>query len=371
MMKQKEKRPIIFYKDSRRPLSELSRLDIVQRDVIGDVIYVGGYGPDNFTAFIKHYKSCVCGPRVFYKEKLSYSLTVKDRRIYGSLGEFVPTLMSVFHLDWLASTPWAKSLIGSRKDLWTLVLHGKITNPEALAKAFSKKCFGGAYSYKTLKRYFSNPGLPSLWDLYYYTTNPELSCQRVIGGDCPSSFSDLLKYCKAFNTKLNPKWSEGRMRAEEQIFIEKWNLHEMEKLHISDKHIASPYKADNLSLILSEKSCYLEGCKMHNCVHTNYWKYIAQGKYLIARGYINGEYVNFGIILKRGHQGIPELAKDQVCLKYNGCPQAETFIMCHAWLDNHQEELLEVISEIKSNTQKDKKKENNPNAWLEEEEITL
>ena len=341
---EKIKRPVLYHTDTRPDKENFTRAQICDNTPMGTVVWIGGW-KDDFTAFVKDYHLCVMGPRIFWKKNIVATMTFKNGKIYGNISLLIKPICQAFKLDWITTNPWTLRLLESRKDLWQMVLRGKVTNPEDLAKAFSRKYFQKAYSYRSLKEYFSIHSGMSLWDIYYYTTNPNEALALIAKRDPRVSIMhDMLRYCRINNTKINPLWSYNRMQAEHQKQIEEKELARLEQF--SDIPIVKPgFSKEGLSLILDERSCYLEGVTMHNCVHSCYWGRIKRGGYLIARGVVNEEKVDVGILYNNYGD---YLEVEQVHTIYNGEPLPITTRACKEWTKRYEKELLEIVKTIRS-----------------------
>lgn len=343
MKKEKSKLPLLYKEDSRRPANSYSREYVCRSGIVETTFSI--YGDANhWTAFQDSYTLTVMGPSQFWKKVGSTQCTYKDKKLYGNIEPFVNKLLGVFHIDWMATNRWTLKVIRGRKDLWVRVLSGKITNPEALCKAFSRKYFKGAFSYSSLRKCaeeqaFSVP----LWDLYYYCTNPEAGLRLILQDYIHVNRTlmyDVQSYCKILNSKWDPKWSQKRMHQEHQKQIELLNTIQLESKDSAP--IASSFSKDGLSLILNERDCYAEGCSMHNCVHSCYWARILNGTYLIARGEVNGEYVDLGMSVEKD-----DIKFNQVHTRYNGTVLSDTQNICMKWIEDNKKILLATVAEIK------------------------
>lgn len=344
-MKQKEKLPLLYRSESRQAAKLYSREEIVNERPEGTCVSIYG-NKDHWTAFRDHYTLTCFGSKVFWKKVNSFSATFKEGKIYGKLDPFIPILIEVFNHDWIRDNAWVSQLLLERKDLWKMVFSGKITNPEILCKTFSRKYFKGVYSYATLKMYAKHRSSSSLWDLYYHTTNPEEALKRCCGRDYDSEtlFLDCLHYAKILNTKINPMWSAKRLHAVHQQQIELTQKAKIDKIPCDE--VFPAYETGGLSLINNERECYLEACKMHNCVHSCYWRQIAQGNYLIARGMVGAskdkQYVDVGIRVKREGNSVA-LLLDQVHTIYNGSVDNDMKQLCCNWIEEHRDPLVDRL----------------------------
>ena len=347
----KEKLTCLYKQDTRLPIDRFSREDIIRNKPTACCISIYG-SKERWTAFKDSYVLTCLGPRVFWKKTDTTNTTYKDGKLYGTLATLRVILCEIFNFDWILTNDWTLNILLERKDLWKAVFSNKITNPEILCKTVSKKYFKGAYSYKILKEAAKNyRSRISLWDLYYYTTNPEEALKLLMRQDLNGDFytiEDTIEYCKILNTKFNPLWSMRRILEEHQKQIEALNARKIEEF--SDEPLTAPYSSDGLSLILDERSCYIEGFKMHNCVHSCYWNQIKSGLYLIAKGTVNGEYIDLGMAVAPEPEIIVFNQAHTVC---NGNISIPVKRFCEEWIRLRQNELMQVVKEIKSNKKPD------------------
>ena len=355
-MKTKEKstREALYYSDTRPSVANFSRVEICKRNApVGVVTAV--YGDlKNFSVYIRSYRYTVLGPRMFWKCAHLDRCTYKDGKFFGTFTpEIGKLLCKVFHIDWLLNE-WRNyaPLVGSRKDIWKAILSGKLTNPRDLCRYVSRKYSSGAYSVRTLKRYSSYPCI-SLWDIFYYTTNPELALSKYMdvandGSEWASLMRDTLDYCKIYNTKLNPLWSLKRLAEEHQKQIAQEKAEELAS--IPNKPIVKDAPSiGGLHLIVDARSCFLEGESMHNCIYRCYWHKVCAGGYLLLQGTLNGEHINLGIRCSTWReQGntLHSLEFDQAHTIYNGRVSKATGDMCLQLISDNRGTLINIVEEI-------------------------
>lgn len=350
-------RPCIFLQDSRVDLNNLTRRYIVKNS--NEATRIAMYGSrKDFSIFHTIYKPIVMGERRFWHKMSETSLTFKNGRFYGSMNHVIASIIiQVFNLNWILE-PWVKKLLALNKTLWAMILKGKITNPEMLAKKYSKLYFKGVFSYKALKLFFTSDAyLGTLWDLYYYTTNPNLCIEKYAAMDSWNNAGDLhllrdtLYYAKIEGTKINPSWSHSRLSQEHQKQIEKDNLEKIASY--PDELIATPYEKDGLELILSERAAFYEGNVMHNCIHSCYWHGMAEGHYLVARGVVEGTKIDVGINYNGYTPSPGSLHLSQVHSIYNGNVSDSVREFCEHWITANEKALINVIMEIKNSNNRD------------------
>jgi len=352
----KQKLPVVFRRDTRAnwDLKEMTPKRVILRPIQAVVDDILGDRQHFICHHDEYMSTCIAG-KIFWRKVLSSTITFKGGRLYGQLTPYlVDVLKEGFNLNWME--PWTLRLIRQDKNLWKEVFSGKITNPEMLCKRFSKRYFKGVYSYKVLREYFKNNiGYPSLWVIYYHTTNPNLLIQKFKKamelqdkdwhkyGNYTSLYEDVLAYCQYDNSKINPMWSRRRLQEEHQKQIEKDAA--SEAAMYSDKDIYPQLDNNVLSLITNERQCFIEGNLMHNCVHRCYWRRVAEGSYIIATGEIQDVKVDIGIRVMNNKI----LLIDQIHSIYNGNVSTEVTSYCNDWIDSHKEELLSRIDFINKN----------------------
>lgn len=346
-MKKKAIRPEIYRHEEGPDIKTLTPRDVLKRGASRCSCKVYGT-KDDFVCYHTGYAATCIAGRIFWKRTCEFHITFKDGKIYGNIVPVIEdVLIKAFNLNWIENKygPWIRALLRGNKTLWRMILQGKITNPEQLAKRYSKMYFKGAYSYRVLREYFSNYSPASLWDIYYYTTNPELFLERILRKEVYPEWSrlakDTIEYCKYDNTKLNPLWSMRRLREFHQHQIEMDVAYTAKE--ISAEIIAPPVDIGPMHLILSEKDCYIEGCTMSNCVHSCYWSQVKDGHYILVKGDIDNTHFDLGIRVSGD-----KLTIDQVYKAYNIGVPSEIEEYCKLWVDNNKEKLLETVNYIRN-----------------------
>ena len=344
-------RPVLFKKVSITPskfsnVNNISRRDAITTVICKNVSRISGTKNDFVCGYSQYRLTCL-GDRIFWKRETDSFFTFKGGKIYGSLSfTTVDILIEGFNLNWIDAG--CKRILRLDKRLWTMVITGKITNPEQLYKRYSKMYFKGVYSYKNLKQAINNLYGFSLWDLYYYTTNPDLMIEKLNNlYDSDENYKirqlieDCLHYCRIENSKINPSWSLKRLQAEHQAQISRDKKAQIE--NISNTPIAQRFSKDGITLILDERTCFVEGELMHNCVHSCYWQKINAGKYLLAKGDVNGIHFDLGI----DAQSTKYLYIDQVHSIYNGSVSTDIQDYCNKWLKENYDHLAKICDIIK------------------------
>lgn len=344
------KRPILFNEDNRFSLIGYSRIKAIERPcaayrttIVGDLT--------NWTAVHAEYRVAVRKNSIYWKETINVSCTLKAGKLYGTLSPSIKeALVKLYKLDWIITNSWVYNILAERKSLWTRVLIGKITNPRDLCVYFSRRYLQGKFSYRNLRKYAESRIGTSLWDLLDYTTNPDMALEIMMSdeGELSCLIRDTLYTSKALGVAFNPLWSYKRMN--EEHIKQSREISLMKASEISDEPIAPPFESDGLSLILNERECFIEGECMHNCVHSCYWSRVKQGKYILAKGTINGEYIHLGINVV-GTNPLIALRIDQIHTVRNGEVSSETKRQCDRWLFYNELELVDRVKSILTNQQ--------------------
>jgi hypothetical protein len=320
----------------------------------------------HFTASWNNYILIAMGGKIFWRRSSNDYITYKDGKFYGRLtSDIAQAIIQAFHLDWISQEPYILRVLTTNKTLWKMVIDEKITNPKSLLRKYSNLYFKGVYSYKALKGYFiakRDISLPSLWNVYYHTTNPNLFIERMLDDfskddrEDLSLLRDVVQYCQYDNSKLNPLWSKRRLQEvhREQVDLDLEEALENKKKKLSQSSVA-PYVPEfsggeefsktfkNKELILDECNCFKESLYMHNCIYSCYWDAVKAGRYLIIKGDSEDhEHFNLGIRIR---QGIAEF--DQVYARRNRQVSEQVQMDCQSWIAQNQKPLVELAGAIK------------------------
>lgn len=372
-MKKTTKRPLIyhnvkFYGKGDETLEEVSALSY--REIVKEVprikITTSVSGDrKHFVASWNHRVLTAFGGRIFWKRGSSDYVTYKDGKFYGKItSDVIQAILQAFHLDWITNEGYILRVLTNNKTLWKMVIDEKITNPRSLLRKYSNLYFKGVYSYKVLKSYFisiRNRELPSLWDGYYHTTNPNLFIERILKDVSKddnvdlSLLRDVIHYCRFDNSKLNPLWSKKRLEEvhQEQIYLDLLDELENQQRKLSQSSIASYipefYGGEEFSktfkkkeLILDECNCFKEGLFMHNCIYTCYWDAVKAGRYILIKGDSEDhEHFDLGIRIRQGQAEL-----DQVYARRNHPVSEQVQTDCRLWIAQNQKPLVELAEAI-------------------------
>lgn len=109
-------------------------------------------------------------------------------------------------------------------------------------------------------------------------------------------YRDCFSLCCDFNIKFNFKWSKSKMRViHDKLAKEKMRV-KLEKTDATPVNYPVSFPViDNVSLIDSERKCYLEAKRQHNCIYSNYWSKIKSRTYVALGIDINNVHISVGI----------------------------------------------------------------------------
>ncbi len=249
------------------------------------------------------------------------------------------------------------------KTILSLVWGKKITNPEDLIKAYSKKILRLKNISWTRVRKFLNMNDHYFWDefdnLKYidkWVINPNLFIDKITSIPTHEmnkhlhDYRDYLYQITALQIRSNvAKWSLKRMLEEHSKLSNVLMGLEIDKkdnkLIFSD--IYNRYLPKNIRcrFINNEKLCFMEGTKMKNCIYTNYWDVISNLRYIAVSidDKVYGR-ATLGISYRQGSDNNLVFYVDQIRGFMNRECDKELANIMHDWVSNNQE-LLKKIKE--------------------------
>ena len=256
------------------------------------------------------------------------------------------------------------------KTILSLVWGKKITNPEDLIKAYSKKILRLKNISWTRVRKFLNMNDHYFWDefdnLKYidkWVINPNLFIDKITSIPTHEmnkhlhDYRDYLYQITALQIRSNvAKWSLKRMLEEHSKLSNVLMGLEIDKkdnkLIFSD--IYNRYLPKNIRcrFINNEKLCFMEGTKMKNCIYTNYWDIISNLRYIAVSidDKVYGR-ATLGISYRQGSDNNLVFYVDQIRGFMNRECDKELANIMHDWVSNNQE-LLKKIKENLDITEK-------------------
>lgn len=109
-------------------------------------------------------------------------------------------------------------------------------------------------------------------------------------------YRDCFSLCCDFNVKFNFKWSENKLREIHDRYSKERMKVKLEKTDTTSVNYPVSFPViDNVSLIDSERKCYLEADRQHNCIYSNYWSKIKSRTYVVLGIDIYNAHISVGI----------------------------------------------------------------------------
>lgn len=246
------------------------------------------------------------------------------------------------------------------KTILSLVWGKKITNPEDLIKAYSKRILQlKNISWSRVRKFLNRNDhyffgeFENLKYIDEWVENPNLFIDKITLTDDNvinhlHEYRDYLYQIVALQIKSNvSKWSIKRMLEEHSklsnilmgLEIDKKD----DKLIFSD--IYNKYLPENIRcrFINTEKLCFMEGSSMNNCIYTNYWGAISSLRY-IAVSIDDRTYgrATLGISCRQGADNNLVFYVDQIRGIRNCACDKELSEIMYKWVDDNQEILREI-----------------------------
>ena len=240
-------------------------------------------------------------------------------------------------------------MIFTNKQVLKGIFSGKITNLRLALKTWLASSCKLDYSdirYSLLKDYlvYYNKSYPSdLIKLYEFTTDLEKAVKRIVDTqkkiselqedlyslgkeeydirsrqinalkDWNRLFSDAVNDAQMLDVKVNPEWSDKRLKKEHSDYSEaimrkkSGDLCEAPIYDVKDTAISEKVNGVSLSgeFLNNEVSVFREGWKMHHCVYSGYFGSVKNKRYIVL-SFTEPERVTVGI-----QYGIDKLTKEQ------------------------------------------------------------
>lgn len=109
-------------------------------------------------------------------------------------------------------------------------------------------------------------------------------------------YRDCFSLCCDFNVKFNFKWSENKLREIHDKYSKEKMRVKLEKTDTTPVNYPVSFPViDNVSLIDSERKCYLEAERQHNCLYSNYWSKIKSRTYVVLGIDVHNVHISVGI----------------------------------------------------------------------------
>jgi len=239
--------------------------------------------------------------RLFYSRNNKYGFTYdKDKKDFkfwfGRSIHEIPPLMLYdvfrhFNIDWYGIlSPSLASLLNAT--MVKNMIKGKITNPRDYVKAYLKTSpyrksgISSELFYKT----FANGNVQSpksYRKIIEYSTDPnhalELITSQNGNGYINHTITDLYDQAAVLDRKVNPKWSEARMKEVHAEWTREIMSVEVKSIKQHDYEYPEIALPDGLEIIANNYELFEEGTTMKHCVYTNYESRIRSKQYFAFR----------------------------------------------------------------------------------------
>lgn len=225
--------------------------------------------------------------RLFYtrnnKYGFTYDKTTKDFKFWfgRSIHEIPPFMLydvfKHFNIDWYEKlSPSLISLLNAT--MVKNMIKGKITNPRDYVKAYLKTSpyrkseISPELFYKT----FNKPNIQSPKNyrkIIEYSTDPNHALEFITvqnNGYIDYTITDLYDQASALDRRVNPKWSEARMKDVHAEWTREIMNIEIKSLEPYDYNYSKINLPQGLEIISNNYELFEEGTTMKHCVYTNY-----------------------------------------------------------------------------------------------------
>lgn len=225
--------------------------------------------------------------RLFYtrnnKYGFTYDKTTKDFKFWfgRSIHEIPPFMLydvfKHFNIDWYEKlSPSLISLLNAT--MVKNMIKGKITNPRDYVKAYLKTSpyrkseISPELFYKT----FNKPNIQSpkkYRKIIEYSTDPNHALEFITvqnNGYIDYTITDLYDQASALDRRVNPKWSEARMKDVHAEWTREIMNIEIKSLEPYDYNYSKINLPQGLEIISNNYELFEEGITMKHCVYTNY-----------------------------------------------------------------------------------------------------
>lgn len=237
--------------------------------------------------------------RLFYTRNNKYGFTydkaTKDFKFWfgRSITEIPPLMISDvfkhFKIDWYSDlSPSLVSLLNAT--MVKNMIKGKITNPRDYVKAYLKTSpyrksgISPELFYKTFSNYHMNS--PKYYrKIIEYSTDPNHALELITDQVkyMHHSITDLYDQACILNRKVNPKWSEARIKEVHAEWTREIMSIEVRSIKQHDYEYPNIILPEGLEIIANNYELFEEGTTMKHCVYSNYESRIRSKKYYAFR----------------------------------------------------------------------------------------
>ena len=250
--------------------------------------------------------------RLFYSRNNKYGFTydkaTKDFKFWfgRSIHEIPPFMLhdvfKHFNIDWYGNLSLSLGTLLNATMVKNMI-KGKITNPRDYVKAYLKTSpyrksgISPELFYKTFAD--SNLQSPKSYrKIIEYSTDPNHALEFIANhgsGYIHHSITDLYNQASVLDRRVNPKWSEARMKEVHSEWTRDIMSVEVKLIKQHDYEYPEVSLPDGLEIISNNYELFEEGTTMKHCVYTNYESRIRSKKYFAFRYEKDGIRATLGV----------------------------------------------------------------------------
>ena len=252
--------------------------------------------------------------RLFYSRNNKYGFTYdkakKDFKFWfgRSIHEIPPLMLHDvfrhFNIDWYGNlSPSLASLLNAT--MVKNMIKGKITNPRDYVKAYLKTSpyrksgISAELFYKTFNT--GNVQSPKSYrKIIEYSTDANHALEFIAAQNnsyINHTITDLYDQAAVLDRRVNPKWSEARMKEVHAEWTREIMSVEVKSIQQHEYKYPEVALPDGLEIISNNYELFEEGTIMKHCVYTNYESRIRSKKYFAFRYDKDGIRATLGVDL--------------------------------------------------------------------------
>jgi hypothetical protein len=225
-------------------------------------------------------------------------------------------IMNHFGFDWYEQASFSlKSIMNA--SLLNRIIKGNITNPRDFVKAYIKTSpfrnidVSPEIFYKAFQSlHYESPKF--FRRMMEHSTNPEKTLDVIVHAGFWGLSRDLYEQAMILNKKVNPSWSEKRVKEVHDEWTREIMYLSIKSLELHDYNYSSITLPERLSFIENNIKLFEEGSIMKHCIYTNYEARIMNKKYFGLK-YSHGDIrATVGLIVVYSTTGKQEVVLDQM-----------------------------------------------------------
>ena len=264
----------------------------------------------------------------------------KGMKINTVASHVISTILAELKIDWLTQNYYDLLTNSS----FNRVIKGRITNPKQLMKHYLT--YSGAVRHLKLNRYsgmllniYNNSN--SVFNELMYSLQVEENIERTIqyinnAKELPEGWkyfhhnNDLVRECKALNTKISMMWSKARLNEEHTKLSRIMREKQVEYMEMIDYSYELPCPVPpGMELIDNNKRLMQEGAEMDHCIYSYLDRAISRELFHF--------HCTFGdkpasLAIMKSYNGDGYVVQQMFGARNSRCNDAQSRIV-HAWLE--------------------------------------